>query len=249
MLGRARPGSIVLLEHPTLSTGKGAMPILALGEVGDGRSIALGVDSTYRLAFGDLAATVGGRAYGALWDGLLGWLMRDPRYEAARVEVVGECIAGEPTTFRVQRLPGMAGDIQLSIESLEGKLAQPIERSIKDDHASSVDVVLPGLAAGGYSARVVVGAAPATRQDFGCEAGGEAFADSRADNERLQALAKGSQGQFVMFDKITDLPLPSVTRVTAERHVSPVLPAWVWTVLAATLLGAHWLTRRQSGLT
>jgi hypothetical protein len=225
------------------------MPILALGEVGDGRSIALGVDSTYRLAYGNLAATVGGRAYGALWDGLLGWLMRDPRYEAARVEVVGECIARQPATFRVQRLPGMAGDIQLTIESLDGKLKQPIERSIKDDQAASVDVTIDGLEAGGYSARVVVGAAPATRQDFGCEAGGEAFADSRPDNDRLRLLSKVGQGRFVTARQATDLPLPSVTRVTAERHVTPLLPAWVWTALASALLGIHWLFRRQSGLT
>ena len=64
------------------------MPVLALGEAGDGRSIALGVDGTHALAFSEFADRAAGRAYGALWDGLVGWLMRDPRYEALRLELV-----------------------------------------------------------------------------------------------------------------------------------------------------------------
>ncbi|HEV8549843.1 MAG TPA: glutamine amidotransferase, partial [Polyangiaceae bacterium] len=93
-LGPARPGSIVLWQHPERKAGEAPMPMLALGEAGDGRSIALGVDATHELGFGELAERSSGRAYGALWDGLLGWLMRDPRYEAGRVALVGPCIAG-----------------------------------------------------------------------------------------------------------------------------------------------------------
>ena len=61
------------------------MPLLALGEKGDGRAIALAVDGTHRLAYSALASETAGRAHGALWDGLLGWLMRDPRFEPAQV--------------------------------------------------------------------------------------------------------------------------------------------------------------------
>ena len=45
-IGQARPGAIVLWEHPELSAGGQSMPVLALGEAGDGRTIALSVDST-----------------------------------------------------------------------------------------------------------------------------------------------------------------------------------------------------------
>ena len=49
-VGDARPGSFVLWTHPKLKTRSGApMPLLALGEKGDGRAIALAVDGTYRL--------------------------------------------------------------------------------------------------------------------------------------------------------------------------------------------------------
>jgi hypothetical protein len=36
--------------------------------------------------------------------------------------------------------------------------------------------------------------------------------------------------------------------VAAERRTSPLLPPWVWTLLAAAMMGAHWVVRRSSGL-
>ena len=45
LVGDANPGATVLLRHPTLKTASGEpMPVLALGEYGTGRTIALTVD-------------------------------------------------------------------------------------------------------------------------------------------------------------------------------------------------------------
>ncbi|HVZ31351.1 MAG TPA: glutamine amidotransferase [Polyangiaceae bacterium] len=248
-LGQARPGSIVLWEHPELSVGGQSMPVLALGEAGDGRTIALGLDSTHRLAFSPMAATVAGRAYGALWDGLLGWLMRDPRYEAARVEVEGECIAGAPdTVLRVTRLPGMQGPLNLTLQPLSPDAKEPLVRELPADTPDPAEFHIAGLAAGGYTARVRIGQAPPSRQDFACERGGAAFADSRPDVPRLQAISRVTGGMAVTAENVDRLPLPQATRVSAERQVSPVAPAWVWTLASAILLGAHWIARRNSGL-
>lgn len=247
-LGHPKPGSIVLWEHPKLRTGGRPMPILALGESGDGRAIALGLDSTHRLAFGELAATVTGRAYGALWDGLLGWLMRDPRYEAARVDLLDACLAGHPATLRIQRLPGMSGNVALSIEALNENKSPRYDQSVEADARGTLEVPLRPLPAGGYTAKVSIGAAPATRFDFGCEAGGEAWVDSRPDATRLERLANATGGLAVDLQEIEELPLPDMAQITAERHVAPLVPAWVWTLLAAVTLGAHWVLRRQGGL-
>jgi hypothetical protein len=45
------------------------------------------------------------------------------------------------------------------------------------------------------------------------------------------------------------LSLPKPTLINAERHVTPLAPAWLWSLSAAFLLGVHWLARRRSGLT
>jgi uncharacterized membrane protein len=247
-LGPARPGALVLWEHPTERAGEHAMPLLALGEAGDGRTIALALDGTHRLAFSEFAARVAGRAYGALWDGLLGWLMRDPRYEGARVELDGECIAGEPATLRVTRLPGMIGEIEAVVERL-GDPARPRAMvEVQAARGDTIDVVVPAPEPGGYAARVQVGAAPPTRHDFSCESGGRAWADVRPDPERLERIAVASGGRAVTASAVGELPLPEATEVTSERRVSPVAPPWAWTLAAATVLGAHWLARRRGGL-
>jgi uncharacterized membrane protein len=247
-VGAAKPGAIVLWEHPKLVASGKPMPVLAMGEAGDGRSIALMVDSTHRLAFGELAASVAGRGYGALWDGLLGWLMRDPRYEAARIEAVGECIANEPALLRIHRLPGMDGEIHLDLEALTPSRTPRYSQAITSDGRSAVDVPLRPLPEGGFTARVTIGSAPATRFDFGCEAGGRAWTDSRPDVARLEAIAKITGGTSVDLNSVDTLPLPKLAQITAERRVAPLVPSWVWSLLSAATLGLHWVVRRRGGL-
>jgi len=90
---------------------------------------------------------------------------------------------------------------------------------------------------------------PTTRRDFACERGGDEWADTRPDVERLAAIAEATGGKSVTVDGIGSLPLPAATQIAAERRVSPILPPWAWTLSAAVLLGAHWIVRRRRGLT
>ena len=244
-VGKARPGAVVLWEHPGRALDGAAMPLLALGETGDGRSIGLAVDGTHEFAFSALAERTSGRAYGALWDGLFGWLMRDPRYELGRVSVVGSCIVGEPTVFELVRPPGSRGEVELELEPLGAQKGASIVRKVRE---TRVTVEQGLLVEGGYSARLRVGAAPPTRFDFACERGGLALADSRPDSDRLARIARATGGKSTTAADVTSLPKPASTLVTVERRTSPWLPAWGWALSAATALGMHWLARRQSGL-
>ncbi len=247
-LGPPRPSAIVLWEHPGRRTDAGgAMPVLALSETGDGRSIALGVDATYELGFGELAERSSGRAYGALWEGLLGWLMRDPRYELGRVTLPSPCIAGEPTELELVPPPGSEGVLTLVIEALGPDVSPVVERRLPPSGRTE-HVDIGRLPPGGYGARLAVGAAPPLRFDFACEAGGAAFADVRPDPARLERLAHASGGRSVAPDAVADLPRPSSSEVTVERRTTPLLPAWAWTAGAAAALGAHWILRRKHGL-
>ena len=223
------------------------MPVLALSEMGDGRSIALAVDATHELAFGELAERTSGRAYGALWDGLLGWLMRDPRYEAGRVSLVHPCIAGEQTELELVPPPGSSGELVVTLERLGAVAETVLSRKLRAG-AASAKLAAGRLEAGGYSARMRVGAAPPTRLDFACEDGGRAFADSRPDPARLLAIARATGGQSVTADAVAELPLPPASEVLVERRASALLPPWAWSLAAALFLGAHWLVRRRAGL-
>ena len=262
VLGDARPGTVVLWTHPTRTTPSGApMPVLAVGEEGDGRTIALGVDGGWRLEFSPLGARTAGRGHGALWDGLLGWLMRDPRFEPAQVEISPVCTAGLVSTLRAHLLPSSQNRAWETLTVEISKLDRPAKSAGTDAASPSVhrdvprggsgvtEVPLPPLAAGAYVARLRALGGGTTRHDFACEAGGDEWADSRPDAVRLRALAAASGGVFAWADAdLGDIPFPKPTTVNAERHVAPVAPPWTWTFLATVCLGAHWITRRRGGL-
>jgi uncharacterized membrane protein len=258
VLGDVRQGGVALWSHPTLTTRTGAkMPVLAIGDEGDGRTIALGVDGAWELEFSELGAKTAGRGHGALWDGLLGWLMRDPRFEPAQMQIAGGCTAGLPSVVRAHifpsgaRAPGPSNalpKVELDVTRIDGQKATlHVERPEPQD-ASSIDLPLPALEPGAYTARLHTAGGATTRKDFACEAGGDEWADSRPDPRRLEALAKATGGAFATASDAGSLPLPKPTVVNAERHVTPIAPAWAWTLSAALLLGAHWLVRRRGGL-
>jgi uncharacterized membrane protein len=253
VVGDARPGSTVLLEHPGRNAPSGApMPVLALGEYGSGRTIALTVDGSHRLLFSAFAASAAGRAHGAFWDGLLGWLMRDPRYEPAVVEVMGGCIAGEETTLALHPAPGTEGEAKVKVTRLgSAQVVREVKAPLRAGDAGT-PVPIGKLEPGGYAATVEIGdgdkKGPTTRRDFACERGGDEWADSRPDVARLEAIAAATGGKYVVASDAGSLPLPPATQVAAERHVSPVAPPWVWTLVGAVCLGAHWIVRRRSGL-
>jgi uncharacterized membrane protein len=253
VLGDVRAGAVALWSHPTRTTRGGApMPVLAVAEQGDGRTIAMGIDGAWELEFSRLGSRTAGRGHGALWDGLLGWLMRDPRFEPAQLEIPGGCIAGLPSVLRARLLPMQAGaatqSLSLEVTRIDRPQAPVRVEQTRGPEVSTVELPLPPLEPGGYTARLRVGGGEATRHDFACEAGGDEWADSRPDPGRLQRLAAVTGGAFVDAADAATLPLPKPTVVSAERRVTPLAPPWVWTLAATVLLGVHWIARRRSGL-
>ncbi len=270
VVGDALPGAAVLLTHPTLRTKGGApMPLLALGEHGGGRTIALTLDGSHRLLFSAFASSSAGRAHGAFWDALLGWLMRDPRFEPAVIEPRGGCIAGEEGVLVLRPVAGQKGKATVTIRRLGSLDVVRTLRADLRDQGEPIELPAGALEPGGYSATVdiepddaaAVPAAPAaaagsrtaargltTRRDFACERGGDEWADPRPDLDRLRAISAATGGAEVQAADIASLRLPEATQVAAERHVAPILPPWVWTMTAAAALGLHWIVRRRSGL-
>jgi hypothetical protein len=250
-LGALRPGAIALWEHPERRAGGAAMPVLALGESGDGRAIALGVDGTHLLQWSELGERGAGRAYGALWEGLVGWLMRDPRYESARLELTHECRAGAPAALNITRLPGAAVDVKVSLERLgeaSGGPALPEQQLRMEGDVETATLPLGTLTEGGYSATVRIGSAPPARFDFACERGGAAFADSRPDPALLERISRETGGVSLRAADAGSLKAPPPTHVESQRVVAPLLPAWLWALLAASGIGVHWYARRRAGL-
>ncbi|WP_437827373.1 glutamine amidotransferase [Sorangium sp. So ce1153] len=268
VVGDPLPGATVLMTHPTRTTASGApMPVLSLGEHESGRTIALTLDGSHRLLFSAFASSSAGRAHGAFWDALLGWLMRDPRFEPAAIEPRGGCLAGEETTLVLRPLAGQGGEARVTIARLGSGAVVRTLRARVGDGGEPVELAAGRFEPGGYAATVEIlpadGAVAAvgaddrgggdqkratTRRDFACERGGDEWADPRPDVARLEEIARATGGASVLPPGAGSLPLPAATQVAAERHVAPLLPPWAWTLAAAVALGAHWIVRRRGGL-
>jgi uncharacterized membrane protein len=253
ILGDLRPGASALWTHPSRRTRSGrAMPVFAIGEVGNGRSVALGIDGGWLLGFSTFGLRSGGRATAALWDGLLGWLMRDPRYEPVQIELPEGCVAGEPLRLELRALPGLApkeaSTITLDIQQLDGS-AKPIHRELATAPGEGgARVTLDAMPAGGYAARARFGNTTSVRRDFACEVGGQEWADPRPAPEHMRAIASAAQGISVSARDVRRIPLPQARVLTTMRRDLPLLPPWAWALAAATLAGTHWIVRRRTGL-
>lgn len=257
VVGDARPDATVLWTHPWLRTQAGApMPVLALGEYGNGRTIALGVDSSHRLRFSSFAAQAAGRAHGAFWDAMLGWLMRDPRFEPAVVDLPDGCIAGQPVKLTLRSVfwrdvQQRGGRAKLEVVQMgQGERVRELEVAVPAGD-EPVPVELRPLDPGGYAVTVRLiepGRSAPSRYEFACETGGSEWADPRPDPERLAQIAQSTGGVAVDIDRVADIPIPAAAEVIAERRVRPLGPAWLLSLVAAVCLGAHWLFRRSAGL-
>lgn len=73
------PGSAALLRHPTARVPGGARaPVVAVREVGKGRTMALTVDASWRWSFSEAAVGRGNQAYLRFWKNSMRWLVADP---------------------------------------------------------------------------------------------------------------------------------------------------------------------------
>ena len=164
--------------------------------------------------------------------------MRDPRFEPAQVEIVGGLHRGAAVDGARAPPAGGAGrrkpqTVVLDVTRIDKPQAPVHVEAPRPADATTLELTLPPLDAGGYTARLRVGGGGATRHDFACEAGGDEWADSRPDPQRLEALAERQGGTFVYAADAASLPLPKPTVVSAERHVTPLAPPWTWTLGAA----------------
>jgi uncharacterized membrane protein len=253
-LGPPKSRATVLWEHPQRTflpikgvTFAGPMPILAVSDIHDGRVVEIGLDATFRLGWGSMAAETSGRAYGALWEALIGWVMHEQQYASMRGEILGECIANSPLVMQWFLPAGARGLLTVDVEQLGQASPQTLHQQVKLDDSGVVTVQLPGLRRGGFCATARLDGGAESRLNFLCEKGGVAMADSRPDHERLRKLSEISGGTYVMPDGIDKLPLPPSYFLDEKRTSHPVAPCWLWASLAAAFLGAQWIVARSTG--
>ena len=244
----------VLLEHPTLRTASGApMPVIAVREVDQGRTMALTVDASWRWSFTEAAVGRGNQAYLRFWKNALRWLVADPEDRRVVVSPAREnVLLGDEARLVVHVRDTGYGPVAGA--TVRGTVHGPSD----DDHTFEVVTDAQGEAsttihperAGAYRVRASIGATEADSAEtvFAVLARDPELDDILPDAGFLQALATSYHGTYYAPGDWGKLTVDdSAGRVVDERKDVDLAATPLVAVLAGLLSSAAWYLRRRAG--
>jgi uncharacterized membrane protein len=262
-VAKLRPGASTLLAHPSQRTDAGEQaPLLAVSDVGKGRSLALLTDTSWHWGFHAAGAGDDGRAFQRFWEGAIRWLVRDPALTLLRVELDRvEYRRGQPVNARVRSLhadftPAGGTPVTLKLWAAEKAAGDPGDKpaqlvNLTTNKEGETHVELPALGPGAYRlvAEAVIDGRPLTEErTFVVRPEGRELEDVVSRDTVLRELATVTGGTFANETIGSDLEWkpPRVVRVgnlrTLEFWANPLI-----LLLAVVFLGLEWALRRRAG--
>lgn len=263
LVAGAKPDATVLAVHPRLRTADGdRMPLLVVGEHGDGRTLAATTDSLWRWGF-IAAAKAGddGRHYAKLWENAIRWLISDP--ELRYLHVSSDAVEYPPETpirLDVRLLdrdytPLDGGEVTLEV--VRGadprQVTQVARKTLRVGASGEGAFEISGLEPGVYRVRgrAMVAGRPTTASDiFLVREAATEFDEPAADETLLRRVAAASNGLYLGSASALpgDLPLEEPRVIRVDRRADVELwnrPSLLF--LAFLLLGLEWVLRQRSG--
>ena len=135
-----RDDAVVLATHPTLTAGADPMPVVAVREVGDGRSMAVTYDSSWRWNFENVSRGGAATPYTSFWNSAIRWLIRDPELNLVDVELPAEvvepgaAIEGSVRVFEPDYSPAVERELTLRVTRRDlDDLANPDPTIVSED--------------------------------------------------------------------------------------------------------------------
>lgn len=249
-------GAAVLLHHPSAETvGGGPMPVLAVREVGAGRTLALTSDSSWRWSFSEAAVGRGNQAYLRFWKNALRWLVKDPATGRVVVDTPRENYAIGDKVRVVTRVRDETFE-PLSQALVKVAVEVGSERTVVEGRTGpegEAVVTLPAERTGAH--RVV-----ATAYHDGAELGDgqTVYAVTTRDAELdevvpdgpfLQWLAQSTDGRYYGPGEVGP-PVRDATsgRTVWDRRETSLARAPLLGLLILVCAGLAWILRRRAGL-
>ena len=247
-------GSAALLVHPEQKAGSRAMPVLAVREVGEGRTMAFMGDSTWRWVMAEAGIGHGNQAYLRFWKNAMRWLVRDPVGQPVQVSSGREnYLMGDEVNIRIQvRDVGFEPVANAEISAVLKGPTESERFSGMSDADGEVLLTHTAQARGAYrihveamKSKVALGEAESV---FAVTDRDPELDEVRPDAEFLKALAQVNQGTYHPPNDYGEAQRDEdAGRWVDERKESPLwagawLPIWVGIFGAAS-----WWVRRRNG--
>ena len=258
-LVRAKPGASVLVAHALLSTGGAPAPVLAVMDVGRGRSMALMTDSSWYWSLPAEGRGLSNRHYERFWTNAVRWLVRDPQLTQLTLEPDRRTVepgASVGLTVKARSADyGPARGAQIAIRFVEaetGKEVARLEGVAGTDGSAHLELPAPPPGAYRIVATATLGGAPLGQAEdaIAVRQTGRELAEPLPRPELLRQIAEATGGSFS-----DGLPRGLPRLHAKEADVVEVgrqkdRPIWDngWPLFALCLtLGAEWLLRRRWG--
>jgi uncharacterized membrane protein len=273
---RAKPGAVVLMEHPLVRTAYGPAVILALQEIGRGRSLAFTSDANgwwgeqFDTLWGEpvdrskplSAANCDVRYYRQFWRNAIRWLAAN-RLQRERDQVhlnlaQARCAPGTEAvaSVRVSNLEGNdAADANVTVQVLQDgaallRLNAPYDSSVRS-YSTRFETPGPGRFEVRATATWPDGRSGEDAQLFVCGPSHLEMSDARARPGLLADIARWSGGRALSRGSQSDAlveVLAAGRPATVESRREPLWATWTWLAMVVGLLTLEWVVRRATGL-
>jgi uncharacterized membrane protein len=255
---RAKAGTRVLLDHPFLTVDGANAPVVALGEYGRGRVMAILADSTWLWSFGAAASGGASRVYDRFWNNGIRWLVRDP--DLTQVKVAAEKAAvepGEPVAAVVSaRLPDYqpAAGAQIELDLVQADQNRVVAQgrsAAGSDGTARLELMPPQPGPYKLVARASrEGASLGQGEDaVAVRAAGPELSDAAVRPELLRAIAEASGGTYLEGPRSwPEIPLVDPETVEVGRRKDlPIWDRWYFLAALAAAVASEWMLRRRWG--
>ncbi len=255
-----KPDAQALLEHPVLTDGAGRpMPVVAVTEVGRGRSMAITSDQTWMWSFFTARAGQPPRFYDDFFHNAIRWLVRDPELRQVRLQAEKERFSPtEPVAFIVKARtrdygPAAGARARVDVENTQtNTIVKSEEAEVSTDGTARID--MGALPAAPYRAVATVrreGVQLGTAESaVVVEEGGPELAHPAPRPDILKFIAETTKGQALEADgaRLSRLKIRDPERIEiGQRKSSPVWDRWPALAALCFIFGTEWFLRRRWG--
>ena len=251
-VARAKPGAVVLAEHPYDRDERGAMPLLVVGRYDPGRTLFCGLDGTWRWRF-----WVGDVLFNRFWVQainyvgtyrILGGSRRVQLAADRRTYDLGERVVLQAQVLDEAYRPAQSEALEAKVE-MQGSAPETV-RLARSRHGAAIfegsfEATRPG------SGVVTLGVgADQDSLSFTVRLPETEFRDPTMDAATLRAIASATRGTFLRLHEIDQLDglIEAAGREITTEVQDPVYDAPIVVILFLGLVCTEWWFRKRAML-